>query len=76
MSLRLVSNSKSISAIGYDAESHALTVVYKNGQKYRYADVPTSEYGKLLQADSIGGYVRQNIRSKYEAFREDAKPKG
>lgn len=60
-----VSNSSMISTIDYDSENQELTVTFKNGNQYKYFDVPREEFEALRQSESIGSYFNK-IKSKYQ----------
>lgn len=60
-------NSTSISSIGYDELTKTLEVKFiENGEIYQYLKVPQKVYHELLTADSIGAYLNQEIKGKYE----------
>ena len=58
-----VSNSSMISTIDYDNDSKEMTVTFKNGNQYKYFDVPREEFEALRQSESIGSYFNK-IKSK------------
>lgn len=60
-------DSSSIASVGYDDRSFELDIEYKNGRIYRYSQVPVAAYRLLLQAPSIGQYVNQIIKPRFEA---------
>lgn len=60
-----VSNSSMISTIDYDNDSKEMTVTFKNGNQYKYFDVPREEFEALRQSESIGSYFNK-IKSKYQ----------
>jgi hypothetical protein len=43
-----------------------LEVVFNSGDRYRYLDVPPSEYEGLMNADSIGQYMHKHIIGRYD----------
>lgn len=51
--------------VAYDQEKQELWVLYRNGQRYRFKEVPQSFYLEMLMADSIGGYFFDNIRYSF-----------
>ena len=61
--------SSMIHAIGYDAETQTLEVVFNSGGIYRYEDVLPEEYEGLMDAESKGRYVRVNIIGVYPHYR-------
>jgi len=52
--------------VGYDPKSQVLEVVFNSGDRYRYLDVPPSEYEGLMNADSIGQYMHKHIIGHYD----------
>jgi hypothetical protein len=64
---RIAVDSKSVAAVGYDAERFELEVEFRNGRVYRYEQVPIAAYRLLLQAPSIGEYVNKVIKPRFTA---------
>jgi hypothetical protein len=62
-------DSSMISAVGYDEQQQVLEVVFKPTGVYRYRDVPKEVYQQLLEADSKGGYMRDQIIDMYPTER-------
>ena len=60
--------SSMIHAVGYDAETQTLEVVFNSGRIYRYEDVPPEEYEGLMDAESKGRYMRANIIDMYPYY--------
>ena len=58
--------SEMLELVGYDEELRVMEVVFNTGEKYRYKEVPASEYEGLISADSIGQYMQKNIIGHYE----------
>ena len=58
-------DSSVIVAVGYDAGSAILEVVFRTGRTYRYFRVPAAAYKALMHAQSIGGYFNREIRPRY-----------
>jgi len=52
--------------VGYDPKSQVLEVVFNSGDRYRYLEVPPSEYEGLMNADSIGQYMHKHIIGHYD----------
>lgn len=64
--------SSNIEAIAH--ENGRLSVRFKGGAIWDYADVPAGVHDEMLKAESIGGFFHRHIRGKYEAKkREDEK---
>ena len=58
--------SEMLDLVGYDAKSQVLEVVFNTGDRYRYLDVPASEYEGLMSAESIGQYMHKHIIGRYD----------
>lgn len=58
-------NSSNVSSIGYDMNTEELDIEFSSGKTYAYADVPYDTYQALLNAPSIGKFVRANIINKF-----------
>lgn len=63
---RISVESEAATAIGYDPETATLRVWYTGGRVYDYYDVPPAESANLLHADSLGAYLNQFIKPRYE----------
>lgn len=61
--------SSMIHAVGYDAETRTLEVVFNKGNIYRYQDVPPEVHEGLMNAESKGRYMRANIIDVYPYYR-------
>jgi hypothetical protein len=59
--------SSNIEAVDYDEQARKLTVRFKGGKTWTYADVPKPTYDTLMAAQSIGKYFHAHIRSKHKA---------
>jgi hypothetical protein len=59
--------SSSVASVGYDAHAFVLEIEFRNGRVYRYDQVPAAAYRLLLQAPSIGEYVNQVIKPRFQA---------
>jgi KTSC domain len=57
--------SAAIRSFFYDVGSHSLTVVFMNGLRYDYEEVPSEVYRALSTAASKGQYFNENIRDRY-----------
>jgi hypothetical protein len=62
--------SSAVVSIGYDPDLQILEIEYTGGRVYRYPGVPLEEYEALMNADSIGTYVNQVIKTKYSDYYE------
>lgn len=50
---------------GYCHETKCVEVVYPNGQRYRFLDVPESEFDALMKSPSVGRHLAE-MKGKYE----------
>ncbi len=57
--------SSNITSIGYDENTSSLEIEFLNNSIYQYFDVPQHIYLGLMQADSHGQYLAQNIKEAY-----------
>jgi len=58
-------DSSMIYAVGYDAATSTLDVVFHNTGVYRYSGVPKALYEGLLAAESKGSYMQSHIIDFY-----------
>jgi len=58
-------DSSNVAAVGYDEDSSTLQVEFINGGTYRYFDVSENIFTGLRDADSVGGYLAENIKGTY-----------
>ena len=61
--------SSMIQALGYDAKTRKLEIVFNSGQTYCYEGVPSKVHKGLLAADSKGRYMRAEIIDVYPDYR-------
>ena len=57
--------SSNVEKVGYDKDTHSLGICFKNGSEYIYPDVEESTYNELMNAESKGSYVANNIKYTY-----------
>ena len=57
--------SSNIASIGYDENTSTLEIEFLNNSIYQYFDVPQQIYQGLMQADSHGQFLAQNIKGVY-----------
>jgi len=62
---RIPVNSSNIESIGYDDSSQTLEISFLNGGIYQYYGVPYKIYQGLMNADSHGRFLHQNIKNKF-----------
>jgi hypothetical protein len=53
-----------VRSIGYDRGT--LELEYKNGAIFQYKKVPEKIYGALMEAESLGRFIRFYIQPDYE----------
>lgn len=61
--------SSTVESVGYDDESSTLEIAFHNGSIYQYFDVPRAVYDMMLQAESPGGFLHEQIRGMYRYAR-------
>jgi hypothetical protein len=71
MKLSRVKGSSNIDRIGYDADANRMTVRFKGGLTYSYADVPPEVHKAFRKAESKGSYFHQHIRGAFEHSKHD-----
>ena len=67
--IRQAVNSSNVASVGYDDASSTLEIEFHGGAIYQYFDVPKSVFDMLLEADSPGAVVHQQIRGVYRYAR-------
>ncbi len=56
-------------AVGYDAATQTLDVIFNTGGIYRYLHVPPNIYRDLLASESVGQYMWRNVLRLYPFVR-------
>ena len=59
-------DSEMLVAAGYDQKSHSFYAVFRTGETYRYKNVPSFVYQRLLTADSKGKFMHKYILGRYD----------
>lgn len=62
--------SSSIQSVGYDPAGHVLEVEFRNGNVYRYFNVPPLTYDEFVHAHSLGRYLNLLIKEHFPYRRE------
>lgn len=63
--------SSSLGQVGYNPESKTLRVLFrKTGAVYDYSDVPAEVFDGLMQAESKGRYLVENVKGHYPFVKE------
>ena len=57
--------SSMICAVGYDTKEKQLKVHFNSGKRYIYEDVPEETYKNLLESESKGRFMRNEIIGVY-----------
>ena len=69
--------SANVAAIGYEPETQTLRVQFKGPdgkprpKVYSHKGVPAELHGRLMAADSIGGFYAANVRGKFDTEAAD-----
>lgn len=63
-------DSSQVAAWGYDPASQTLGVKFRSGGTYHYLGVPQEVATALAAAESLGKFVGQNLRNKFEYERQ------
>ncbi|WP_167343106.1 KTSC domain-containing protein [Nonlabens sp. SY33080] len=58
-------SSSNIASIGYDVDSQTLEIEFLNNAVYQYFDVPEHHHTGIMEANSHGQYLAQNIKGVY-----------
>lgn len=61
---RVAVESSNVKSVGYDPETQVLEIEFRSGV-YRYHEVEPDTYHALMDAESIGRFVRQHIVDQY-----------
>lgn len=61
-----VYGSSTVTEIAYHEGSRDLFVRFKNGDTYKYKNVPPEEWESFLHSDSKGKYVNRVLRRAYQ----------
>lgn len=68
--MQLISvESSMIRAVGYDASSQELEILFNSGKTYRYTNVPEKIYQQLLASESKGQYMHSCIIGMYPEYK-------
>lgn len=58
-------NSSAIRAVGYDAASARMKILFAQGHLYDFCRVPAHVFEELMKAPSKGAYYNTFIRDRY-----------
>lgn len=73
MPVKEITTSSAIERVGYNAEARRLSIWFKGGRRYVYAEVPHEVYDELCAASSAGRFVCERVKGWFE--RTDPKPR-
>lgn len=59
--------SSNIASVGHDATQDILEVEFNSGAVWQYVGVPRDLAEKLVKADSVGQFFKQNVLGKFSA---------
>lgn len=57
--------SSNVAEVGYDPATMTLEVAFHSGSVYQYFDVPELLYQEMLHAESVGGFLHEQIKNNY-----------
>jgi KTSC domain len=58
-----------LQSVTYDEEQQTLDVLFANGRKYRYFEVPEIVVAGLIRAESKGRFFNERIRDSFPSAR-------
>jgi hypothetical protein len=61
--------STNVASVGYSRQLHALEIEFTRGAIYRFLNVPPSVYRALMNAESKGHFIAEELRGQYEFVR-------
>jgi hypothetical protein len=67
-----LSKSHVITKGAYDPATKTMTILFRSGALYAYADVSPEDFAAFEAADSPGGHFTTHIRPKYKGQRVSA----
>lgn len=65
MLARRLTESSAIERVGYDPDARSLSIWFRGGRRYIYADVGRDVYDRLCAAASPGQFVNTHIRGRF-----------
>jgi hypothetical protein len=65
MPVQEIRTSSAIDRVGYNPRTRDLSVWFKGGRRYIYAEVPAILYDELCAACSIGAFVNSAIKGRF-----------
>jgi hypothetical protein len=58
--------SSQLAQVSYNEDTRILSIIFHNGTRYDYYDVPKDVYDSLMSSSSIGSYFTKNIKFKFK----------
>lgn len=58
--------SSQVKAFGHDPATNTLAVEFNSGGLYHYAGVPAEVFEEMKKAESVGRFLGQSIKGKFE----------
>lgn len=65
MPVQELRTSTAIERVGYDDKTRTLSIWFRGGRRYVYADVPRSVFDELCRAGSAGRFLSETIKGRY-----------
>jgi hypothetical protein len=65
MPVQELPRSSAIERVGYNDQTRRLSIWFKGGRRYVYADVPREVYDELCNAGSAGRAVNDLVKGRY-----------
>ena len=62
-----IDDSSHVREISWDPSTRILEVVYRQGRRYRYRDVPHGTWEQLMRSSSKGSFLRREIQLRHSA---------
>ncbi|MBS1911289.1 MAG: KTSC domain-containing protein [Bacteroidetes bacterium] len=69
-------DSSAIHAIGYNARTRVLEIIFAGGGIYHFAGVPATIYHSMQKAISLGKFFQTHIKGRYPFRRLDPPRRG
>lgn len=66
MQWQLTPGSSNVAAFAYDPDAKILRVRFNSGHEYAYAGVPPEVHDSMLNADSVGSFLHENVKGQYD----------
>ena len=63
-----VANSSSVRSVWHDEQTGMLHVEYQTGAVYQYSGVTPGIFQNMMQAPSIGNFLRTQVKSRPDLF--------